>query len=1445
MADAARVGTAFVDIQGDFTSINRQVAAFSSRLGKAGKLAAGLGVVGAGAVVLGKQLYDIGVEFDKAYDKIRIGTGKTGKQLKGLQRDFKAVVSGVPADFGDAGDAISEINRRLGLTGKPLRTLSKQFLELSNVTGTDLQGNIQTVTRLFGDWGIKTKQQPATLDKLFRASQATGIEIGKLSDYMVQFGSPLRQMGFDFDTAAAMFSKFEKEGVNLQTAMPGLRMALKNFASEGKDPATALQATITKIKEAGSAAQANTMAFDIFGTRAGPDLAAAIREGRFDFDELIGTIRGGGDTIRKAGKDTRDFAEHWQLFKQRVMVKLEPLASKVFNKLGDSMERVGDILTDPKLSNEEKFSRIFDMVVEAGTKALSTISSKAGQLAPKAAVAFAKGFMEADIWGKLFLGGAVAAKMLGSGGMGKLGSKMGRQWSAAFLLAVLGTELAKEVKRIVEGHKLGDTPREETASNLRESFDVPTAAVKFQGKDKIRVATEIGDLIFNAQTERVVGAKGHELGKFVGKIPAEMLAKFNRLKNLRTVFRNSLRPLPDDARTTGSGINQALLPKLDQLVDRGGNKSDKFANNVGRSFTTLSGTVGGALQNINENIQAALRSMNVGKVPAFQLKKYVGMLPTVKSLEKQRGGPINIGAPAGDSVPAMLEKGEYVLNRKAVQAVGADTLDRINFGSAPRFQKGGGIGSEPKVSGPDPLRSLGQAGIHKVFAAASAFMAKHQPKGPALGAGAVADALRKAIAIGAAHGSGIASLKRPGTGGSYHDPAYDPPHQAVDLSGGDMMGTAKGILRAFGASRILELFYNPLGFQVDNYAKGPMTVMDHYDHVHAAFEKGGFVQRLLAGGFAGGDYTVKGNPASAAQRAVEEKIMRASDQVRANHLARVAITMAGIQESELGAASSNIFQLTGSNFGMNPSDVTATALYWLKEGYYGEGGGLELSKTMSSPGAIAQAVEGSNFPHAYDPWKGESQRWVDGWEGGARRPGAEKSIPKQIKGTTKGGKTSTGGGTIASGHYKVTTDRLSSFGSLPSNFDACNKELRLRQRELGEYRAAAAQAKDKDVKQALKTNAKLLEIRIAALRKQRRRFIIEAASKKAVAKIAKAANFEAWTNPTTGIFAKREEAYERAQERAEQIIDLEPEVPISGATGDWVEKVLKSYVEGTESPAFARVLGSEAFRRNAYIEAEQFAGNRMEGWRVQIEKLHSEIEFIRALKDSDPKAYARRKDQIPGMQERMNALRADIVKTRSTTLPEWEEALSGVQGHGRTHALLDALPGIPSTEFGGDIFQTQLTIRGLGLKVPEALAGLGGSDDSDSTKADREAFLLEKLRQANQAGAVERAQGMALKGWDAMRQGYVGMFAAGGFIPAGKWGIAGERGPEPVMGPATVVSNRDAFGAKVYINGDVVQAPGDTRPAIEVRNGKDELVDTVLSSSGVGRRHPSAFVTRP
>lgn len=302
------------------------------------------------AFAVGGLLAKVGSDFDEAFDTIRVGTGATGEALEGLKNDFRSVATQVPADFGSVGTAIADINTRLGLTGAPLQKLSTQMLELSRITGTDVGTNIEAITRSFGDAGIATEDFSSTLDALFRASQATGPSVQRLAELGVKYGAPMRQFGFSFEQSAALLGKFEKEGVNTELVMGSLRIALGKLSKAGKDPVEGLQESIDAIQNAGSAAEANSLAFELFGARAGADMAAAIREGRFEIDELFDTVANGEETVLGAAEDTRDLGESFEILKNKVLVGLQPAATKVFDALGETVAAlipVADLLVPP------------------------------------------------------------------------------------------------------------------------------------------------------------------------------------------------------------------------------------------------------------------------------------------------------------------------------------------------------------------------------------------------------------------------------------------------------------------------------------------------------------------------------------------------------------------------------------------------------------------------------------------------------------------------------------------------------------------------------------------------------------------------------------------------------------------------------------------------------------------------------------------------------------------------------------------------------------------------------------------------------------------------------------------------------------------------------------------------------------------------------------------
>jgi len=349
----ASLGALSIKITGDVSQFNKDIASVEKQLNKQTRglqtVARSMTTVGDSMIkgislpiiAIGAGLLKLGNDFDRAYDTIRVGTGATGQDLENLKDDFREIAKVAPSSFADIGKVVADLNTRLGLTGKPLQNLSVQMLNLARITKSDINTLIPLTTRVFGDWNIATDKQSESLDYMFKVSQSTGITVDQLSQKVVYFGAALRQMGFDFETSAALIGKFEKEGVNAEVVLASLRIALGRMADEGvTDTNEALLTLIDRIKSAGSTGEANSIAMDTFGKKAGVDMASAIREGRFELDDLVDSLKGSTDTINAAAKATEDWQEKLTLLKNNLALSIEPLANKVFDSLGRGIDKL-------------------------------------------------------------------------------------------------------------------------------------------------------------------------------------------------------------------------------------------------------------------------------------------------------------------------------------------------------------------------------------------------------------------------------------------------------------------------------------------------------------------------------------------------------------------------------------------------------------------------------------------------------------------------------------------------------------------------------------------------------------------------------------------------------------------------------------------------------------------------------------------------------------------------------------------------------------------------------------------------------------------------------------------------------------------------------------------------------------------------------------------------
>jgi hypothetical protein len=168
-------------------------------------------------------------------------------------------------------------------------------------------------------------------------------------------------------------------------------------------------------------------------------------------------------------------------------------------------------------------------------------------------------------------------------------------------------------------------------------------------------------------------------------------AVFNKLMTtVAGTTTQTTKSIKDWASTTVDRF-QRVMDQNDKLTQANKDNSDKvtkstsdMATRVGKSYQNMAVVSGKGMDTLKKNTNNALKGLGVGKTIDFSTFTLQGTPGA-----HQRGGHIG-GTGTGDTVPAMLEPGEFVLNREAVKGIGQARLEAMNK-ALPRFQKGGSV----------------------------------------------------------------------------------------------------------------------------------------------------------------------------------------------------------------------------------------------------------------------------------------------------------------------------------------------------------------------------------------------------------------------------------------------------------------------------------------------------------------------------------------------------------------------------------------------------------------------------------------------------------------------------------------------------------------------------------------------------------------------------------
>lgn len=314
------------------------------------------------------------MELDEGYDTIIAKTGATGEALQGLNDVADSVFGSMPVEMQDVGTAVGEINTRFGSTGDELEDLTKKFLQFAEINGADVNNSIRLVSRAMGDAGIPTEQTGEILDKLTIAGQASGVAIETLTENLAKYGAPMRALGLTTDESIAIFAGWEKAGVNTEIAFSGMKKAIGTWGKEGKNATEEFKKTLKEIESTPDIATATSKAIEVFGQKAGPDLADAIKGGRFEYQDFLQLVQDSTGIVSQTFEEQQDPWDQWKTTMNDLKLAGADLGGALIETLAPILQEVA--------GGVKEFSEWFRSLDEDQKKTIVTIGLVIAAIGP-------------------------------------------------------------------------------------------------------------------------------------------------------------------------------------------------------------------------------------------------------------------------------------------------------------------------------------------------------------------------------------------------------------------------------------------------------------------------------------------------------------------------------------------------------------------------------------------------------------------------------------------------------------------------------------------------------------------------------------------------------------------------------------------------------------------------------------------------------------------------------------------------------------------------------------------------------------------------------------------------------------------------------------------------------------------------------------------------------
>lgn len=662
-----------------------------------------------------------GAEFEQNLKNLGVISGATGGKLRQLEQSALKLGGSTKFTASEVANLQIEFSK-LGFTSDEILQVTEGTLNLSTAFGTDLASTASIAGSTLRAFGLDAGETTRLTDVMAESFSSTALDMGKFTGAM-SFVAPVAKVaGFSVEETTAILGTLANAGIDGSMAGTALRQIFLELSNESSKLSQRLGGSVSSSEELIDAL--NKLTDEGIGTAEMKELVGQRAVSAFsvllDGSETVGELATQFDNATGAGQrmatemlDTLDarFAilqsatddlkiAFFETFDDALKASIDRITeaigavSEFFKQLDESplqtairdIEALGGNTADLRLELAETNLEL----AKQATEGLPSISEATKELADntQTLIDIAEQRRVAEENASVEISGVRGKEReellkLRNAGKERLAELNKEQESIEKRNEQLDDSIKKQSEFITAQKSLKDVQDEINTAQQKSndltsedpSLKPETTEIKLKEVDLLKEKLEMLQLGLTQQEAEA------SLVEFqLANAEAFGLSEEKRLQlqikslQLEEQFQKQAKSAQDLKNKSAKEDEQRRKDEITQLIANANNAEEALEKKV---RAEASNALASLVRSVFESTPFPLNFALAGGVAVGGTKLIDGLISSAKAIKLRQGGMVD-GFGGGDRVPALLERGEFVLNKEAVQNIGIDNLESLN-----------------------------------------------------------------------------------------------------------------------------------------------------------------------------------------------------------------------------------------------------------------------------------------------------------------------------------------------------------------------------------------------------------------------------------------------------------------------------------------------------------------------------------------------------------------------------------------------------------------------------------------------------------------------------------------------------------------------------------------------------------------------------------------------